>query len=143
MTDVLSVFLRWLHISSIATLIGGMIFGRLVMSRAADGLPADRREGFLDAAAVLFRPLMFACLGGVLISGLYNIYINLYAGAKPMPPLYHMLLGIKLLLAMHVFAVAILVARPRNPRRARMMAGAAISGLIVIAISAYLRSMHM
>jgi hypothetical protein len=50
-----------------------------------------------------------------------------------------MLLGIKLLLVMHVFAVAILISRPHNPRRARMMAGAAISGLAIIAISAYLR----
>jgi hypothetical protein len=29
--------------------------------------------------------------------------------------------------------------RPHNPRRPRMMAGAAISGLTIIAIAAYLR----
>ena len=34
-----------------------------------------------------------------------------------------MLLGIKLLLVLHVFAVAILIVQPKNPRRVRMMTG--------------------
>jgi hypothetical protein len=54
-------------------------------------------------------------------------------------PTYHILLGVKLLLVMHVFAVAFLVTQPKNPRRARLMAGTVVSGLIIIAISAYLR----
>jgi uncharacterized membrane protein len=134
MADVLFVLMRWLHISSVATLIGGMIFGRAVMAHAAEGLSPDTRESFMDKAAGFYRPLVFAAMGGLLISGTYNILTNLGH-----TPLYHMLLGIKLLLVMHVFAVAILITRPHNPRRARMMAGAAISGLAIIAISAYLR----
>ena len=134
MADVIYVIMRWLHISSVATLIGGMIFGRVVMTQAAGGLSPESRESFLDRAAVLYKPLVFAAMGGLVVSGLYNIFTNLGH-----TPLYHMLLGIKLLLVLHVFAVAILVARPKNPRRARMMAGAAMSGLGIIAISAYLR----
>jgi uncharacterized membrane protein len=134
MTDVLFVLMRWLHISSVATLIGGMIFGRMVMSQAADGLSPDSRESLMDRAAAFYRPLVFTAMGGLLISGTYNILTNLGH-----TPLYHMLLGIKFLLVLHVFAVAILITRPHNPRRARMMAGAAISGLAIIAISAYLR----
>ena len=134
MADVIYVLMRWLHITSMATLIGGMIFGRLVMTQAAAGLSPDSRESLLNRAALLYRPLVFTAMGGLLISGCYNILTNL--GHTPE---YHMLLGIKLLLVMHVFAVAILISRPHNPRRARMMAGAAISGLAIIAISAYLR----
>src|SRR5580692_8249870 len=134
MADALFVLMRWLHIASVATLIGGMIFGRMVMSQAAEGLSPDSRESFMDRAAGFYRPLVFAAMGGLLISGTYNILTN-----PGHTPLYHMLLGIKLLLVMHVFAVAILITRPHNPRRARMMAGAAISGLAIIAISAYLR----
>lgn len=134
MADVIYVIMRWLHIASMATLIGGMIFGRMVMAQAAEGLSPDSRESFMDRAAMLYRPLVFTAMGGLLISGTYNILTNLGH-----TPLYHMLLGVKLLLVMHVFAVAILVARPHNKRRARMMAGAAISGLAIIAISAYLR----
>lgn len=134
MADVLFVLMRWLHISSVATLIGGMIFGRVVMAHAAEGLSPDSRESFMDKAAMLYRPLVFTAMAALLISGTYNILSNLGH-----TPLYHMLLGIKLLLVMHVFAVALLVARPHNPRRPRLMAGAAMSGLAIIAISAYLR----
>ena len=134
MADVLFVLMRWLHIASMATLIGGMIFGRMVMAQAVEGLSPESRASFWDRAAMLNRPLVFTAMAGLLISGTYNILTNLGH-----TPLYHMLLGIKFLLVMHVFAVAILIARPHNPRRARMMAGAAISGLAIIAISAYLR----
>jgi hypothetical protein len=72
MGDVIFVLMRWMHIASVATLIGGMIFGCAVLSRAA----------------------------------------------------------------------AMLITRPKNPRRARMMTGAAISGLAIIAISAYLRHIY-
>jgi hypothetical protein len=115
-------------------LIGGMIFGRMVMAQAADGLAADSREGLMDRAALLYRPLVFTAMAALLISGSYNILAN-----RGHTPLYHMVLGIKLLLVMHVFAVAVLITRPHNPRRPRMMAGAAISGLAIIAISGYLR----
>jgi uncharacterized membrane protein len=137
MADAIYVLMRWLHIASVVTLIGGMISGRFVLSQAVEGLSAEARESFMDRAAALFRPLMFTAMACLLISGTYNILSNVGH-----TPLYHMLLGIKLLLVMHVFAVAVLIARPRNPRRARMMAGAAISGLVIIAISAYLRHIY-
>ncbi len=137
MNDVIYVLMRWMHLASVATLIGGMIFGRVVMSRAVEGLSPDARESFMDKAALLFRPIMFTAMAFLLISGTYNLATNVGH-----TPLYHMLLGIKLLLVMHVFAVAILIARPHNPRRARMMAGAAMSGLAIIAISAYLRHIY-
>jgi hypothetical protein len=50
-----------------------------------------------------------------------------------------MLLGIKFLFALHVFAVSILIVQPNNPRRTRMATGTMISGLIVLFLSAWLR----
>jgi hypothetical protein len=44
--------------------------------------------------------------------------------------------------ALHVFSVAILATAPRNPRRARQLFGAAISGLTIILISAYLKGIN-
>jgi uncharacterized membrane protein len=134
MADVLAVLMRWMHISSVATLIGGMLFGRFVMTEAAGSLSPETRESFLDRAAALYQPLVFAAMACLLISGSYNILTN--AGHRPR---YHILLGVKLLLVMHVFSVAILMGRPQNPRRPSMMIGAAISGLAIIGISAYLR----
>jgi uncharacterized membrane protein len=134
MAEALNVFMRWMHISSMATLIGGIIFGRLVMTPSTDSLSAETRGALGERAAAAFRPLVAAALAGLLVSGIYNILSNPGHSVK-----YHMFLGIKLLLVMHVFAVTWLIVQPNNPRRARMMTGAMISGVVIILISAYLR----
>ena len=134
MVDVLGVFMRWLHYSSLTALIGGILYGRLVMLRSIAALAPDEREMLADKAAVAFRPVVLAAICGLVVSGVYNILTHPGHTTK-----YHVLLGIKLLLALHVFTVALLTARPGNPRRARMMTGVAISGLAIIAIAAYLQ----
>jgi hypothetical protein len=134
MADVLYEVMRWLHLASMATLIGGMLFARLVMARALEGVAPDARDSLVERAAALYRPFVFSAISGLVISGTYNLLTN--PGHRPV---YHMLLGVKLLLALHVFAVAILIVQPKNPRRVRMMTGLVISGLVIIAISAWLR----
>jgi hypothetical protein len=54
-----------------------------------------------------------------------------------------MMFGIKFLLGLHVFAIALLVGRTGvdEAKRARMLGGAMYSGLAVAALSAYLRWM--
>jgi len=39
--------------------------------------------------------------------------------------------------------VGILIVRPKNPKRTRQMTGLVISGLVIIAISAVLRQLHL
>jgi len=134
MDDVLFVVMRWLHLSSMATLIGGMLYGRFVMTPAVGSLAPEAGEALSQKTAAAYRPLILAAVCGLLISGVYNILTNAGHTAK-----YHILLGIKLMLVLHVFAVAFLITAPKNPRRARMMTGTVISGLIILAISAYLR----
>jgi putative copper export protein len=137
MADALFVFMRWLHLTSMATLVGGMLFGRFVMTASEDKLAPDAREAFGARAAAAYRPLVMTAIAGLLVSGTYNVLTN-----PGHSMLYHTLLGIKLLLVLHVFAVALLVTRPQNPRRARLMTGMVISGLIIVAISAYLRRIY-
>jgi uncharacterized membrane protein len=134
MADALNVFMRWLHISSVVTLIGGMIFGRLVMIPASGALSADTRAALGEKAALAFRPLVGAAIAALLVSGTYNIVSSPGHTVK-----YHILLGVKLLLVLHVFASAWLIVQPNNKRRARQMTGVVISGLCIILISAYLR----
>lgn len=126
--------MRWLHLTSMATLVGGMLFGRFVMISSEEMLAPDAREAFGARAARAYRPLVLAAVIGLIVSGTFNLMTN-----SGHTTTYHILLGIKLLLVLHVFAVAFLVTQPKNPRRARMMAGTVVSGLIIIAISAYLR----
>jgi uncharacterized membrane protein len=134
MAEALNVIMRWLHISSVVTLVGGIVYGRLVVWPAMQSLAPEVRKPFDESVSGRFRPLVFSATAGLLMSGMYNIFSN--PGHSPR---YHMLLGIKFLLVLHVFAVAILVTQPHNQRRGRMMTGTLISGLIIVAISAYLR----
>jgi uncharacterized membrane protein len=134
MHEMLSVAVRWIHIASVTTLIGGMIYGRLVMAPAGNSLAPELREQYFDRAASAFRPLAIAAILGLILSGTYNFLSN--PGHQP---LYHAMFGIKILLALHVFAVSILITKPKNPRRVRLMTGAMISGLVIIFISAWLR----
>jgi hypothetical protein len=134
MTDVLDAIMRWIHIVSMATLIGGLLYGRLVMAPAIATLAPDVRESLETAAAKLFRPFVFAAIIGLVGSGLYKLLTT-----PGRPPIYHMLFGVKMLLALHVFAVGILIVQPKNPRRVRMMTGTLISGLLVVAVAECLR----
>ncbi|MGA2721537.1 MAG: hypothetical protein ABSG79_03900 [Bryobacteraceae bacterium] len=137
MGDVLGAIMQWLHLASMATLIGGILYGRLVMPPSIAALAPDAREALADRAAVAFRPFVLAAICGLVVSGVYSILTH--PGHRP---IYQVLLGIKLLLALHVFAVALLIVRPGNQRRARMMTGAAISGLAIVAIAAYLKHIY-
>ena len=131
---ILSIIMRWMHLSSMATLLGGILYWRLVLTPASQALPADALAALGDKAATIFRPLVWASIGGLLVSGVYR-----FLTAPSPPPIYHMIFGIKMLLALHVFAVAILISQPGNKKRNRQMFGAAVSGLTVILISNYLK----
>jgi uncharacterized membrane protein len=134
MFEALGILMRWLHIASVATLIGGMLYGWLVLVPATAALAVDARTVLADRTAALYRPLVFGAIGALLLSGAYNLAVN------PGHHLtYYILLSIKLLLVAHVFAVGILLVTKNPEHRGRLMAGAAISGLIIILISAYLR----
>jgi putative copper export protein len=134
MADVLFVLMRWLHFASMATLVGGIIFARLVMTTSLGTLAPDARDAFGEKSAAAYRPLVMASILGLIVSGTYNLLTN-----PGHTPKYHMVFGIKILLVLHVFAVALLITQPKNPKRARMMTGTIVSGLIILAISAYLR----
>jgi Na+-transporting NADH:ubiquinone oxidoreductase subunit NqrD len=86
-----------------------------------------------ERTAAAFRPLVMLSIAFLAISGIYNLLGNPGHTLR-----YHIVLGVKLLLVAHIFAVAVLITRPHHPRRVRLMAGGAISSLIVIGIAAYL-----
>ncbi len=134
MGEILTALMRWVHISSVVTLIGGIVYARFVMIPSAGSLSPDARSAFDESAAAHFRPLVFAAMAGLVISGLFN-----YLSKPGHSMLYSSLFGVKILLVLHVFSVAILATAPKNPRRARQLFGAAVSGLTIVLISAYLK----
>ena len=138
MTDVLSVIMRWLHITSVVAVIGGVLYARFVIAPALTTLTAQEQETLGSAMAERYRNLLRLAILLLTATGLYNMIMNINRG-----PLYQSLLGIKLLLVLHVFAVGLLIVKPKNPKRSRQMTGLVISGLIIIAISAVLRQLHL
>lgn len=134
MGDVPAVLARFLHLASVATLIGGFLFGSLALRAAEKVLPPEAAASLAERAASRFRPWLWAAIAALIVSGIYNVLTSPGHSTR-----YHVLLGIKLLLVAHVFAAGILAVRSQNPRRARQMTGAFISGFVIILISAYLR----
>jgi len=127
------VIMRWLHITSVVVLIGGCLYGALGIA-SARALAPEAAETLFEKVAHSVRPLVWTAMALLLISGAYNVLT-----APGHQPRYLVLLGVKLLLVMHVFAAGLLALRPNNPRRARQLTGAFMSGLLIILISAYLR----
>jgi hypothetical protein len=121
MVEIVLVFMRWLRVAAAAALAGGLLYGRVVCPPA-------------PGSASRFRSVALWAIAASLVSGLHNVMI--------MPghsPRYHMLLGIKVLLALHLYAVALMLGTGKAKNPARAMTGAAISGFAIIAIAAYLR----
>lgn len=137
---VLAVTMRWIHITSVVTLIGGFIFARFALAPALASIAEPERAALGKRVVGGFTHLLYAVLVTVLGSGLYN-----YLTKPSYPPHYHMWIGIKFLFALHIFAVTILYAVPdtEEAKRNRWLTGMIVSGLIIFAISAYLRWMSL
>ncbi|HUQ93224.1 MAG TPA: hypothetical protein VM120_16190 [Bryobacteraceae bacterium] len=137
--DVIGIILRWTHIASMTFLVGGTLFARLVLHRAMAGMPDHEKSKWGDRIASQWRGVALVLVVALLGSGLANLLRK-----TNLPPGYHMWFGIKMLLALHVIAVSILVGRAgAGPnKRARQLTGVAVSAMVVIAISAYLRALQ-
>ena len=99
--DVIS---RWLHVGTAIVLLGGAVFSRFVLQPAAAALPEPEHD--LLRAGVLARWKRFVH-GGIallLLSGFYNFFRSM-PGHKGQP-LYHALIGTKILLALAIFFIA-------------------------------------
>ncbi len=132
--EVLSILMRWMHIASMALLVGGAAFLRFVALPAVDDSP-DAGE-LAERFAAGFRPLVYAAVVGVIGSGLFNFL------ARPgHTRFYYMLFGVKMLLAAHVFVSALLMGRAGvpEPKVFRRASSIVISGVLIILLSAYLR----
>ena len=136
LSAVLAVSIRWIHLASVVTLLGGFIYARFVLAPSLGPLAGADRQAVANRAVATFRPILYTVLATILGSGLYN-----YLSKAVYPPHYHMWIGIKFLFVLHIFAVTILYSLPSadEAKRNRWLTGMVISGLIIIAISGYLR----
>ncbi|HUS06791.1 MAG TPA: hypothetical protein VMZ52_10865 [Bryobacteraceae bacterium] len=133
---VVNVSMRWVHVFSAITLLGGMVYARFAAAPAARSLSVDQRSELADRAAVAFRPWVIVSILALLLSGSYTLVMK-----SNIAPHYPLWFGLKLLLALHVIAVSYLLTRTSivETKRNRMMLGTVVSGGLVVLLSAHLR----
>ncbi len=140
----LSLLMRWLHILSVAIVIGSTAFLRLVLQPGLANVSEESRRIFLQGIKTRLTILLHSAVAGVLVSGLYNTHLAWQTSLSPYPMIY----AVKVLLALIVLAVAILAfarrSRESDPPslRTRWLTLGLSLGLVVMALSAYLRTLH-
>ena len=131
----LAIFFRALHILSAITLLGGAIAWRMAVVRAEAPLALETQKKFDASVASAWRPWALAAIAGLLASGIYN-----FLNKTGLTTAYHAIFGVKVLLALDIFAAVILATRPDNARRARKLLRVTISGAAIVILSAVLRA---
>jgi putative copper export protein len=143
-----NVLTRWIHVTSAALAVGGLVYAGLVMFPALRAAGEGARP-VEEGAMARFRTLIHSAIGLLLLTGVYNLVVvipraNALGEAKS---LYHGILGTKILLALILFGIAsVFVSRRaardgQPPGSARPLPLAIGLGLIVLLLSAILRRM--
>lgn len=109
----IAVASRWIHISCAIVLVGGVVFLRFVLGPAAKQLPEEAHEQLKAQVLATWKKIVHIGFGLFWVSGLYN-YLVVMAPLHKGDKIYHMLLGIKILLALGVtFLASVMVGRSK------------------------------
>ncbi|HEU0124481.1 MAG TPA: hypothetical protein VFQ91_28380 [Bryobacteraceae bacterium] len=127
MFDLFPYLARVIHIASAILLLGGLFYAWNLSKYKL--LPENPAYGF--------RPAVWSLVAALFLTGAYNL-INKGPVAKE----YHMLLGVKFLVFLHVAAVSILLVKPSTTpeKRTRMLTGLAVSGVVIILLASAMRA---
>lgn len=135
---------RFVHIISVIFLLGGVVYSRQVLVPVLNAVPENVRMQSAAGSQLRFRGTLYTLLALIVVSGLYNFFAGPKHGQD-----YQIWFGIKMLLVAHIVASSILWATsPYGDvtiagKSKRRLLSTAISGIIVVAISAYLRSLTL
>jgi hypothetical protein len=137
---------RFVHIACVILFLGGVFYARQVLVPVLNVLPENLRMTSAAGAQIRFRAILWMLLVLIVGSGLYNFLS--YEGPKH-AAIYQAWFGIKMLLVLHILVTAILWGTSPygdvavGGKTSRRLASMTISGIIVVAISAYLRSLTL
>jgi uncharacterized membrane protein len=99
--ETVSLIARWFHILAGMIAVGGVIFLRCVVVPPMLALPREQFAGLHAQMRPRWARLVALAVGFLLISGLVTFGIN--ASQYVLPKWYHMVWGIKFLLALVIF----------------------------------------
>lgn len=136
---------RWLHVIGGAILLGAAVFTRFALLPAASSaLSPEAHEQLRAAVRSRWAKIVGAVIGVVLLSGFYN-YLVYGVPAHKGQPLYHAVMGTKIILAFVVFFLAsILVGRTSLAQKFQAKASTWLLvtiglGIIIFAMGGFLR----
>jgi len=117
--ELVTLLARWLHIFSAIALVGGTVFIRFALVPALAGADGEGVDDSVSGAIYRrWTRIVMVAIAWLLITGIYNAAIM--AVRYDLGPVYNALLGIKMLLAFVIFALASLLAgRSALARRLR------------------------
>lgn len=104
-----ALLMRWLHVLGAVALLGGGIFVRLVLIPSAGVLSAETSTQFSAALRSRWSKVVMIAITLLLVSGFYNYLVIAIPAHKGQGP-YHMVMGMKIILAFVVFFLASLLA---------------------------------
>lgn len=99
----LAVVLRWIHILAAVTAAGGIVFMRLALLPAMSSLAEESRTRLHEEIRLRWSKVVMWSIALLLISGLWNFFNLNSQYSLNKVPYYHMIFGIKFILAMVVF----------------------------------------
>ncbi len=109
----LALLMRWIHLLCAVAVGGSILFHWIVFAPAARKvLSAEQHAALREALMRRWKMLIHPSILLFLASGFYN-YIKITAPLHQEQPLYHALFGTKFLLAIIVFAMAIVLTSTR------------------------------
>jgi hypothetical protein len=101
---VLDLLARWTHVGAAIVLMGGAFFTRFVLMPAAAELPEEQHLALKERLRVRWSKVVMWGILALLISGFYNFAMGIPTHKGQ--PLYHALVGTKMLLGFGAFFLA-------------------------------------
>lgn len=142
--QLVTVVSRVVHVATAIVLVGGCVFMRFALMPAAAELNEAEHDGLRERVLGNWRRFVHGGIALLLASGLYNFLVVTMPAHKG-DGRYHMLVGIKMILAMVLFFLAsALVGRSNALRGLREKARGTlvmmiILAAVIVAISGYLK----
>ena len=114
--EYLNLVLRWIHVLSAITLVGGVLYTRFAVLPVLESLGEDQRETVGAAMRKNWAKFLMISVALLLVTGIANmVLIPMYNDIDKSGPSYGMLVGIKFMLALPVFyLVSVLNGRSNN-----------------------------
>ena len=119
--DVILLIVRWLHLVCAAAWVGGSLFYLLVLLPAIRNSASDAK-GWNTAVAAEFRGLVDVCIIVLVVTGAILSFERLTGGVVGVP--FAVTLGLKILLTLWMFYLALSMRRRRRQPEAARIEGA-------------------